>query len=396
MRLARNLRLSVRALAVHPVRTALAMASAAVGVAGVLLLTAVATGARAAVVERIELLGRDLLVVNAGKHVSRGGRALEGEGWVNTLRPADAEAIRRGSPHVLLAAPVQEQGMTARFGPVSSPAKILGTTPAWAAIRRYPLSAGRFFTDAENASRSRVAVLGADAQRSLFPDSINPLGKMIRIGRVPFRVVGVLEAKGISVDGAATEDDRIVVPIETALLRVFNLDYLKAVYIQAAGSGVMDAASDDAAAILRIRHDLPVDARDDFVIQNQRVVLEAALAAQATFRRTLLGLGLLALLAGGVGIQAIMRFSLRERRPEIFIRVACGARRSDLRAQFLAESLMLCLVGGAVGLLLGLGAAELVSAVTRWEASVTPGVMAVAVGSAVVMGVGTGGRTVDG
>ena len=390
MRVTRNLRLSLRALTAHRVRTALAVLGTALGVAGVLVVTAVGEGARGAVARRINSLGRNLLVVTAAKLESRAGRALSGEGRSRELSTDDVAAILAGSRHVVRAAPGQDKGMRAKYGPIQSPATVLGTTPEWREIRQFPLAEGRFFTGDENLNRRLVAVLGASARTSLFPDSLSPLGRTIRIGAVPFVVVGVLEPKGISVDGSATEDDRIVVPLETALHRLFNLEYLKVIYLEARSGAVIDQAQAEVADILRERHAIPRDSSDDFAIQNQRVLLSAELATKASFRRLILGLGALSLLVVGVGILSILLLTIRERRGEIGLRMAVGARRPDVAVQFLAEALLLAAAGGVVGIVLGLGAAQLVSRATSWDAAVTTGTLLLTVASVAAIGLGFG------
>ena len=386
MRIARNLRLSVRVLLGNRIRTALAIGGTAVGVAGVLVVTAIGEGARAAVMDRIARLGRNMLVVTAGKMDARGGRTLTGEGWTRALRTHDATAIAQGSRHVLRAAPAQDRGLLAKFGPFQSPATVLGTTTDWQRIRQFPIAEGRFFTPDENQARERVAVLGWAVRAALFPDSVRPVGSTIRVGRVPFEVVGVLAAKGVSIDGSATEDDRIIVPLETAQRRLFNAEYLKTIFLEVRAASAMEDAEAEVAAILRERHDIPPGAKDDFSIQNQRALLEAELATQASFRRLIAGLGFLSLLVGGVGILSIMLLSVRERRPEIGLRVAVGARRPDIAAQFLAEAVLLAAGGGAAGVVAGLGAAELVSSVTSWEARVTAKALLAAIGSVAAIG----------
>jgi putative ABC transport system permease protein len=369
MRIARNLRLSLRALLLHPARTALALAGTGLGVAGVLVVTAVGAGARSAVVRRIEGLGRNMLVVTAAPLTSRGGRTIEGEARRRLTRE-DAVAVLAAAG-VVRAAPGQERGMLARFGPLQNPATVLGTTAEWRVIRRFPLAEGRFITRAENTARERVAVLGADTRRNLFPDSVSPLGRTIRIGRVPFRVVGVLAAKGVSADGNATEDDRIVIPLETALRRLFDQEYLKTVHLEVSNPDAMAAAAREVGAILRERHDLAPSDADDFVIQDQRVLLAAELATRASFRRLILGLGVMALLVGAVGNLSVLLLAIRERRAEIGLRTAVGARRRDVAVQFLAEAGLLAVLGGAVGIGVGVGMAELLAALTGWEVLVS-------------------------
>ena len=386
MRIARNLKLSVRVLSANRVRTTLAVAGTAVGVAGVLVLTAIGEGARAEVMRKIEGLGRNLLVVTANKLDSRAGRTLTGDGWTRQLRVEDAIAIEEASRHVVRAAPGQDRGMLAKFGSIQNPTTVLGTTPEWQQIRQFPLAEGRFFTEEENRARDRVAVLGWATRTNLFPDSVKPVGSTIRIGRVPFEVVGVLASKGMSVDGSATEDDRIIVPLETALRRLFNIEYLKVIFLEIEASSSMTDTQEEVAAILRERHDIPRGGSDDFSVQNQRVPLAAELATQASFQRLIMGLGFLSLLVGGVGILSIMMLSIRERRPEIGLRVAVGARRPDIAVQFLAEAMLLATAGGAAGILVGVGAAELVSSVTAWEARMSGRTLLVAIGSVAAIG----------
>jgi putative ABC transport system permease protein len=362
----------------------------AVGVAGVLVLAAVANGARSAIVARIGSLGRNMLVVTAATIESRGGRAVRGADRARSLRAGDADALLRGSSAVRRVAPAQDRGMVARYGAVQAPATVVGTTPEWQPIRQFALAEGRFFTDQENAARARVAVIGSAIRASLFPDSVNPVGRTIRLGVVPVEVVGVLVSKGMSVDGYATEDDRIFVPLETALRRLFNVEYLKSLYVEAASAPALDVAEQDVRAILAERHGTAPGMTPDFQVQNQQVILAAELATQSAFQRLIAGLAALSLLVGGIGILSIMLLAVRERRHEIGLRVAVGARRVDIVVQFLAESLLLALAGGAAGVGVGSVAAMLVSALTAWDARVTAAPMALAIGSALALGVTCG------
>ena len=249
------------------------------------------------------------------------------------------------------------------------------------------MSNGRFFTTEENRAGLRVAVLGSQVAQRLFPD-IDPVGRVIRIGRVPFEIVGVLISKGISVDGAAEEDNQVIVPIKTALRRVFNVEYLKMIYLEVSNTAFMDDAAQEVAAILRGRHRLARYGRpDDFTIQNQRLVMEAELATVASFRTMITGMGAVALVVGGVGILSIMLLSVRERRSEIGLRVAVGARRRDVWLQFLIEAVVLGGAGGLLGLTLGVGSSWIVSVSTEWTAVVTPASIATALASALTIGV---------
>lgn len=387
MRITRNLRLSVQALFTHRIRALLAAAGTALGVAGVVMVTAIGEGARHAVLRRIQSLGRNMLVVSAARMESRAGREIQQGGWVRTRRTSDADAVLRGSPGIVRAAPAQDRGMVARYGPIQAPATVLGTTPEWRLIRQFALAEGRFFTWQENRERARVAVLGSAIRENLF-DTLPAVGRTIRIGMVPFEVLGVLASKGVSPDGSASEDDRIVIPLETGLRRLFDLDYVKLIYLEVDTVASDAAVAEEVASILRIRHQLPPGAEDDFAIQNQRVVVAAEAAARQSFQRLILGCALLSLLVGGAGILSVMMLGIRERRPEIGLRMAVGARRRDIAQQFLSEALLLALAGGAAGLGLGLAGSGVVSVLTTWNARV--GVRLLAVTILAVIGIAAG------
>lgn len=390
MRWVRNVALSRKALWRHRTRTLLALTSTAVGVAVMLAMVAVGEGAEAEVVARVRAMGRHMLVVVAAPAERRAGRAYAPGATVETLTLGDARAIAERSGLVSRLAPSQDVAKRVMYLDRSTAATIRGTTPEYERIRAFPTSAGRFFTAEENRAGVRVVVLGSRVAERLFPD-VDPIGRIIRIGRVPFEVVGVLVAKGITVDGAAEEDNQAIVPINTALRRVFSVDYLRMIYLEVAGDESMDDAAEEVAAILRERHRLArYDRPDDFTIQNQRLVLEAELATVASFRNMTTGMGIVTLMVGGVGILSVMLLSVRDRSSEIGLRVAVGARRRDVLSQFLIEALAIGATGGALGLLLGLGAAWVVSAVTEWTAVVTPAGITTALSAALTLGVAVG------
>jgi len=387
MKWVRNVSLSRTALGRHKARTLLAITSTAVGVAAVVAMVAIGEGAERDVVSRVQAMGRNMLVVIAAPAERRAGRSYARGATVETLTRSDAEAIAEQSGFVVRVAPSQDAAKQVTHLDRSTPATVRGTTPEYEAIRAFPTATGRFFTAEENRAGMRVAVLGSQVAGRLFPDA-DPIGRIIRIGRVPFEVVGVLIAKGVSVDGAAEEDNQVLVPLNTALRRLFAEDYLRMIYLEVSATALMDEAAEEVAAILRERHRLARYGRaDDFTIQNQRVVIEAELAAVASFRRMIAGMGAVALVVGGVGILSIMLLSVRERRSEIGLRVAVGARRRDVRLQFLIEAVALAGAGGLLGLALGLGSAWILSVSTQWNATVTWTALATAVASAMAIGV---------
>jgi putative ABC transport system permease protein len=390
MKWVRNVALSRKALWRHKARTVLALSGTAIGVAVVLAMMAIGEGAEHEVVTQVQAMGRNMLVVNAGPQKRRAGRVAVRGGIVETLMLADASAIAEESGFVARVAPSFDDPKQITHRDLSTTATVRGTTPEYSLIRDFPTSAGRFFTAAENRAGMRVAVLGNVVAERLFPDS-DPLAQVIRIGRIPFEVVGVLIAKGISVDGTAQEDNQVIIPIRAALRRVFNADFLKMIYLEVTDAGLMDQAEEEVAAILRERHRLARHGRaDDFRIQNQRVIMDAELATVTSFRTMITGMGVVALAVGGVGILSIMLLSVRERRSEIGLRIAVGARRRDVWIQFVIEAIVLGSAGGLLGLVLGIGGSYVVSAATEWTAVVTGPSIVLAVTSAVTVGIVSG------
>jgi putative ABC transport system permease protein len=385
MRLGRNLLLSAKALLRHRVRTGLALSGTAVGVGAILVMTSVGEGAEDAVVREIEALGQNLLVVSAGDAPLVPWRRRT-EPKVTTLTLDDAAALLHETSEVAMVAPAQDRRRRVKFGQISTMTKVLGTTPAFEEVRNFRTTRGRYFTEEEDRVSARVAVLGSRVRELLFPEG-DPLGETILVGKIPFLVIGVLESKGATVDGLSEEDNQVVIPLQTAMRRVFNLDHLKMIYVQARGGGRLDAAEGQISDALRARHRMAeLERSDDFAIQSQRLVLEARLETVASFNRMTLGLGGVALFVGGIGILSVMLLSVRERRNEVGLRVAVGARRRDILTQFLVESLFLGILGGSIGLVMGLGVAWGVGRSTDWDTVING--TALLVGLIATLGVG--------
>lgn len=385
MRLARNLRLSAKALLGHRIRTALALSGTAVGVGAVMVITSIGEGAEAEVISEIEALGQNLLVVSAGDapRVPWRGRT---EPKVTTLTMDDATALSAEAEEIARLAPAQDRVRRVKFGQISTMTKILGTTPEFEEVRNFRTSQGRYFTREEDLQSARVAVLGSRVRDLLFPDT-DPMGKTIRIGRVPFQIIGVLESKGATVDGLSEEDNQVVIPLQTGLRRVFNLDYLKMIYVQASDGSRLEEAEAEITDILRARHRMSeLERPTDFAIQNQRVILQARLETVTSFNRMTLGLGSVALLVGGIGILSVMLLSVRERRNEVGLRVAVGARRRDILIQFLVESLSLGVMGGLVGVIIGLAVAWGVGRSTEWSTVINGTAVLVGLTAALAVG----------
>ncbi len=350
-------------------RTLLALLGVIIGVSAVIIMVAIGRGAQKEVLSKIEEMGTNLIVVNAGQVRTFAGRRRQ-IGNVITLTLRDAKAIHLECPSVHLTAPVQSKKLQIKYGNLNTKTSVVGTTPDFQQIRNFHIRKGEFFTDEENRASIRVAVLGQTVVNNLFEND-DPIGETIRIRNIPFKVIGVMEAKGVDINGV-DQDDQIIIPIDTALRRVFNLTYLSTIYVQAKDDRSIDKAIAEVSGLLRNRHHLTRHAKpDDFTIQNQADVLETQKEATDTFTMLIGSIAAISLLVGGIGILAIMLMVIRERTNEIGLRMALGARKKDILMQFLLESLILSIGGGFLGIILGISGSVTIGLFTNWSASLS-------------------------
>jgi len=392
MRLARGLRPALRGLVAHRLRVTLALSGVAIGVAAVLLTGALGAGAQREVSRSLEAMGTNLLVVRpapAKRLVAR----KEVRGFVTTLTPADVAAVAE-LEGVDEAMPGVEGTLRVKGGGAALVSTVLGATRAFPRVRRFRLRAGRFFDAEDEDEARRVAVLGARVAERLFGDepAASLPGRGLRLRGIPFEIVGVLEAKGVLADGS-DEDNTMVIPIRTALRRVFNVAYLSTVFVTVRDGrrGPMEAAQAQIGALLRQRHRLRGDApADDFAIQDKAKLLAAQKETAETLTLLTAGLSALALLVGGTGILALMLLSVKERTGEIGLRLAVGARPRDVLVQFLAEATALALGGWLAGVALAaLGTAALAVG-TSWKVALPIGALLASLAMALITGLGFG------
>ena len=362
MKLSKNLSLSVEILSAHKLRTFLSVIGIVVGVAAVVLMVAAGRGAEQNILNRIRSMGVDLIAVNAGQTQIIAGRQRQ-LSVVKTLVPEDVAAILADCPAVALAAPVQSKKSTIRWEDQTANTAVLGMAPAGFAIRNLTVEKGRTFHDQEERALMRVAVLGATVATNLFGGG-DPLGQKIRIGRVPFEVIGLIAPKGLDANGA-DQDDVIIIPLRTAMRRVLNVTYLQSIYVQAQNSGSLERAEQEIRTVLRQRHRLGPKA-DDFTIQNQTTLLATERGTARSLTALIGSVAGISLFVGGVGILAVMLISVRERTTEIGLRRALGATQQGIRIQFLLEAVLLAGTGGGLGVLLGAGSAWALSELTHW------------------------------
>jgi len=281
---------------------------------------------------------------------------------------ADAEAVALECPAVRRAAPAVVRRLAVRWDDTNTNTSVVGTTPEAFGIREFPIASGRRFDAEENRGRRRVAVLGPTTVANLF-DDVDPIGLQIRIGRVPFEVIGVTRPKGVDINGV-DQDDLVLVPLEAAMRRLLNVTHLDAIYAQAEEADLLDRAEGEIRALLRDRHRLG-DRPDDFTIQNQATLLEAERETAQSMTLLIGSVAGISLLVGGIGILAVMLISVRERTHEIGLRRALGATRADIRVQFLLESGLIAGAGGLVGVLAGVAAVVAVARLGYWTAVIS-------------------------
>lgn len=383
MKLSKNLVLSVEILAAHKLRTLLSISGMFVGIAAVILVVSAGRGAEKRILDHIRDMGTDLIMVNAGQARVVAGRRRQ-MSTVTTLVPEDAEAIARECPSVARACPAVGKKLPVRFESETTNTNVVGMEPDGFVIRNMAIASGRLFTSQESRARRRTAVLGPTVARNLFGET-DPVGFRVRIGRVPFEVAGVLAAKGVDPNGA-DQDDIVVIPLGAAMRRLMNVTHVGSVYVQARGTALLKRAEREVVELLRQRHRLG-GKPDDFTIRNQVTLIETHRATARNMTLLTGSVAAISLLVGGVGILAVMLISVGERTREIGLRRALGARRRDIRTQFLLESTVIAGAGGAVGIALGVAASFAASSLGQWDSVVSWSVTAVAFAFSVTLGV---------
>ena len=382
------LRVAMRALAVNKLRSALTMLGIIIGVAAVIVMIAVGGGAQARVEEQIRSLGSNLLLILSGTTTAGGVRM--GFGSNQTISEDDAAAIPREVPRTL-AAPALRGTAQIVWGNQNWSTVIFGVTPEYIDVRQWELAAGRLFDATDMAGATKVCLIGQTVARQLFGGA-DPVGQAIRVRRVPFTVIGLLESKGQSMMGT-DQDDLILMPITTARKRVLGASNLAkqrsvgTIWVKVAEGYDMKTAEEQVRALLRQRHRLQPGQDDDFSLRNLEEVAATQEASSRVLALLLAAVASVSLVVGGIGIMNIMLVSVTERTREIGLRMAVGARNRDILGQFLVEAVTLSLIGGLVGVALGMAAAFGVAQLAGWRIVIAPQAVLLAVAFAFVIGV---------
>ncbi len=388
MKLLGLLRVAMRALAVNKLRSLLTMLGIIIGVAAVIVMIAVGAGAQQRVQEQISSLGSNLLLILSGSTTSGGVRM--GFGSNLTISEDDAAAIPREIPQTM-AAPALRGTAQLIWGNTNWSTVIFGVTPEYIEVRQWEIAAGRIFDAADMAGATKVCLVGQTVAKQLFGGA-DPLGQVIRVRRVPFTVIGVLESKGQSMMGS-DQDDLILMPISTARKRVLGASNLAkqrsvgTIWVKVAEGSDMKAAEEQVRALLRQRHRLQPGQDDDFSLRNLEEVAATQEASSRVLALLLAAVASVSLVVGGIGIMNIMLVSVTERTREIGLRMAVGARTRDILGQFLVEAVTLSLIGGLAGIAIGIATAVGIAQLAGWRILLSPESVMLAVAFAFAIGV---------
>ena len=376
-------------LKINKMRSMLTSLGIIIGVGAVIIMLAVGSGASKKIAADMDSMGSNLLMIRSASAKSGGVRM--GAGSRPTLTLKDAEAIEAKARGVLAVAPYSAEGKQLTHGNQNWSTTVGGTTMPYFMIRNYEIESGRGFLKEDNKNSTKVAIIGQTVSTELFGD-VDPINKIIRVGNVPFKVIGLLKAKGSSGMGQ-DQDDLIFIPITTAQRKVFGTDFpgtVSMIAVKAQSEDVLDIAQEDITDILKSRHNIGKNQDNDFEIRNLAEMQETIKSTTKTMSLLLGAIAGVSLIVGGIGIMNIMLVSVTERTKEIGIRMAIGAKASDIRIQFLIESFLLSMVGGLVGVFIGIGGAHLMHALAGMNIAITAESILLSLGFSAAIGIGFG------
>jgi putative ABC transport system permease protein len=373
------LRVAFQSILANLLRASLTMLGVIIGVAAVITMVALGSGAQKAIDQQLQALGANLLTINTGMWFMRGVSRQQ-----NTLTLDDAVILGREAVHLTAVVPEMSLREQVKSGNRNLNVSITGTTPNYAEVQAFALARGRIFTASDDAARRRVAVVGAEVPGMLDLDADTMLGQTLLIRAVPFEVIGVFEAKGAV--GMSNPDDDVWVPLQTARYRLTGEDALQSISVEVAPDSTIEQAMVDIERILRRAHGILPGRDNDFAIFDRKTFFNARAEATEVFSFLLAGIAGVSLVVGGIGIMNIMLVTVTERTREIGIRKALGATRRSILLQFLVESVTLCVLGGVLGILLGAGLSALLAKFAGWQTYVSVGSVLMSFGFAAAVG----------
>ncbi len=389
MNLTRTLGISLEVLMGHKLRTLLSSSGIAIGVAAVVLMVGAGKAAEQDVVGKVKNMGTNLLVVQAGRFRNMGGRSRQVSSFT-TLTKQDVRLLERrlSGEGLDLVCGFYQRGVTARFQGVRTRTSLAGAEPEIFTIRGITADRGKLYNSLDERSLARVAVVGPTVVTNIFYGA-DPVGQTLEVNKVLFKVIGVASARGQDLSGN-DQDDIIYTPLSTAMARVYHVDYLQSILVQASDAQAMKTLPEEMTPILRKSHRLKPEKEDDFTIQDQAQLMQSEQDTSQAFTVLVGSVAGVSLFTGGIGILAVMLISIRERTREIGLRRAIGGRRRDIMNQFILEAGALAAMGGLVGILIGIGGTILTCRLMQWPTVLPWSATAAATALSIAMGIGFG------
>ena len=366
MNIANLLKIALKALANNKLRCFLTMLGIIIGVASVITMLAIGQGSKDSIKAQIAEMGSNMIMIHPG-NMQRGGVRQSADD-MQTLEVADYEALRTLDGVAAISPSVNTGGQLVN-GNNNYPSTIYGVTPDYLDIRKLKVGEGTVFSDHDIHTAAKVCILGRTVVENLFPDGTDPVGRVVRFGSIPLTVIGVLEPKGTNSMGQ-DQDDVVIAPYTTVMKRMLAIDYIQGIFASAVDEERTDETIDAITATLRDRHKLRDNADNDFEIRSQQELSEMMSSTSDMMTVLLACIAGISLLVGGIGIMNIMYVSVTERTREIGLRMSIGARGIDILSQFLIEAVIISVTGGIIGILLGLLASWLVTAIAHWPVAV--------------------------
>lgn len=363
-------KIAMRAIAANKLRSFLTMLGIIIGVASVIAMMAIGQGSKKSIQANIAEMGSNMIMIRPGQDKGPGG-AQQDASDMQTLKLKDYEALKEQAKYLSAISPSVNSSGQFINGNNNTPSTIYGISPDYMQIRQQKVKDGEMFTDEEVRSSAKVCVIGKTVVDNLFTNGEDPVGKVIRFNKIPFRVVGVLESKGYNSFGM-DQDDVVLAPYTTVMKRILSVTYLQGLNASAVTEDMTDLAIEDITSILRESHKLKATDDDNFTIRSQQEMAEMMNSTSDTMTVLLLVVACISLVVGGIGIMNIMYVSVTERTKEIGLRMSVGARGIDILNQFLIESVLLSVTGGLIGVIVGVGAAVGINVFAHWPIQIQP------------------------
>ena len=384
MNFANLFRIALKALSNNKFRGFLTMLGIIIGVGSVITMLAIGQGSKKSIQAEISEMGSNMIMISPGAE-RRGGVRMSGDD-MQTLKVKDFEDILSKCKFITMASPTVNASGQAVYGANNTPTSVTGVTQDYLDIRGYKVKDGDIFSDQDIHTSAKVCVIGTTVAGELFPDGENPVGKVIRFGSIPFRIVGVLESKGTNSMGQ-DQDNLMFVPYTTVMKRIQAVTYLQGITCSAISEEYTEKAIEEITTVLRENHKLKEDAADDFNIRSQQELSSMMTSTSDMMSTLLAAVAAISLIVGGIGIMNIMYVSVTERTKEIGLRMSIGAKSRDILSQFLIEATLLSVVGGLIGVIIGIVAAYIVKVLLNYPIAISTGSIILSFAVCTVIGI---------